>query len=349
MSDFLDWLRGLLEKIKKCTRKPAEAKAMMRNVLWTAYYEQVLRRNAMFLAAGRPPDWSPDAVVFSGASTRSIAFVPVIRRLEEKGWLESMERFAGSSAGSFIAALLAVRYSYDELLDVVNDVDIGQLLHRRRGLGAALGLCYRYGVSAGDHFLDKMEQLLFVKTGVPQLTFDQLYRCRGITLVIPAVDLVRQECVYISYQHEELCHMPISLAIRASCAIPLLFEPVYYDGYVFVDGSIADFLPTHLFDRPVFGDPQAVLGRAAPNSRTLAIRIDPYDDGTVAAPTGLKDVVTATVNTMCIRQTMCQELPQNMCRTLTIVVPNLPATEFNLDAQDKFVLRLCGTMSAFLL
>lgn len=63
------------------------------------------------------PGESPSALLFEGGGTKGNAYVGVIQVLEEHGLLKEIRRFAGTSAGSQTAALLAVGLTSKEIED----------------------------------------------------------------------------------------------------------------------------------------------------------------------------------------------------------------------------------------
>ena len=61
------------------------------------------------------PGESPSALLFEGGGTKGNAYVGVIQVLEEHGLLKGIKRFAGTSAGSQTAAILAVGLTSKEI------------------------------------------------------------------------------------------------------------------------------------------------------------------------------------------------------------------------------------------
>jgi predicted acylesterase/phospholipase RssA len=69
-----------------------------------------------------------------------------------------------------------------------------------------------------------------------------------------AVDIERFELV--EFSHETHPDMPVIEAVRASAALPILFEPVTYNGHVYMDGG---FLLNYPFTKCA-ADPDTMLG-----------------------------------------------------------------------------------------
>jgi NTE family protein len=169
-----------------------------------------------------------EALALSGGGIKGIAFGGAVQKLDEAGMYGEIKNFAGTSAGSGFASLLAVGYSGKEVSHILSSTPIGKImmagswnclwrLYRRSGL---------YTLGPFVKFMDELFQQRL--SGVKMCTFEQLYRQRGVNLVIPAINLDEQALVYLS--HETNPRMPIAIACAASSAAPVMFEPVLWKG-----------------------------------------------------------------------------------------------------------------------
>ena len=66
--------------------------------------------------------------VFEGGGVRAIAFAGAVCCFEDHGY--KWQRIAGTSAGSIVAALLAVGYTGRELKEIIEDVDYRKFMDR---------------------------------------------------------------------------------------------------------------------------------------------------------------------------------------------------------------------------
>ncbi|MCB1068638.1 MAG: patatin-like phospholipase family protein [Simkania sp.] len=155
-------------------------------------------------------DHPPENLVFQGGGATGIAHVGALRKLEEKNLISNVKRTAGTSAGSILAALLAVGYTSLELeqelskdffeffdhtsligsacLDAsfsgpsVNKIFFKLLtLIKKHGIKAAMNpkkfwkeLADFKGCCKGDKLRDWFEELIFRKTGIKHCTFGEL-------------------------------------------------------------------------------------------------------------------------------------------------------------------------------
>ncbi|GAB1445906.1 patatin-like phospholipase family protein [Flammeovirgaceae bacterium] len=155
-------------------------------------------------------------LALSGGGARGIAHIGVLKALEEMGITISI--LSGTSAGSIVGALYAYGYSPDKIFEIVKNVSIFRSV---RPAWAWSGLLT----------MDGLKELLF--HSIPENSFDIL----KIPLRIAATEIRKGEVYY--FDEGEL--IP---AIVSSCSIPAVFNPVHYNGGLFVDGGLCDNLPS---------------------------------------------------------------------------------------------------------
>ncbi|HRK54730.1 MAG TPA: patatin-like phospholipase family protein [Cyclobacteriaceae bacterium] len=155
-------------------------------------------------------------LALSGGGARGIAHIGVLKALDEMGIKISV--LSGTSAGSLVGALYASGSSPDDIFDIVKNLSIYRSV---RPAWAWSGLLT----------MDGLRELLI--NSLPENRFDAL----KIPLFIAATDIRKGEIKYFS--EGEL--IP---AIVASCSVPAVFNPVNYNGGLFVDGGLCDNLPS---------------------------------------------------------------------------------------------------------
>jgi NTE family protein len=159
------------------------------------------------------------ALVLGGGAARGFAHVGVIRALEQEKI--PVDLVVGTSVGSLIGAIYAHDGNSFELewtafsLEKEDLFDYG-LLNAFTGMGAAKG--------------EKLEA--FVKTKVPVANIEGL----KIPFVAVATDLNRGSRVVLDTGS-------VGRAVRASSAIPGVFQPVEHQGRLLVDGGVIDNVP----------------------------------------------------------------------------------------------------------
>lgn len=202
--------------------------------------------------------------VFEGGGVRGIAFVGAIQAMEEEK--VEWERLAGTSAGSIIAALLAVGYKSNEIRELLREFDYSKLrgrtfLNRIPFIGIFLELLIHLGFYKNEYleiWLDSHLKLKGVQT-FADLPDDKLKIIasdvsNGQMLILPD-DLVRY--------HMTPADLKISTAVMMSTSLPFFFRPVIWTSkdstksYI-LDGGLLSNFPIWIFDTdhprfPTFG------------------------------------------------------------------------------------------------
>ena len=160
-------------------------------------------------------------LALGGGAARGLAHIGVLKVLEEEGI--PVDCVAGTSAGSLVGAAFSVGLSWREIFEKargINWFDIASPAFSRLGLLR----------------MDRLQRLLEETLG--NRTFESL----SIPLSVVTVDLVSGDQVI-------LCEGPVARAVRASCSIPGIFEPVIEDGRSLVDGGLLNNMPVDIVRR----------------------------------------------------------------------------------------------------
>ena len=157
------------------------------------------------------------ALVLGGGAARGFAHIGVIRVLEQEKI--PVDLIVGTSVGSLIGALYAHEANSFELEWTAFGLTRDDLLDYAL-IGATMGPIKG----------ERLEQ--FVAKRVPVTNIESL----KIPFAAVATDLNRGKRVVLD-------RGPLPRAIRASCAIPGVFQPVELGGKILVDGGTVDNLP----------------------------------------------------------------------------------------------------------
>ena len=159
------------------------------------------------------------ALVLGGGAARGFAHIGVIRELEQEKI--PIDLIVGTSVGSLIGAIYAAEKNSFDLewtafqLEKDSIFDYG-ILNAFSGMGIAKG--------------EKLEA--FVRSKVPVANIEDL----KIPFAAVATDLNRGTRVVLDKGS-------VATAVRASSAIPGVFQPVSFQGKLLVDGGVVDNIP----------------------------------------------------------------------------------------------------------
>jgi len=213
-------------------------------------------------------------LVLEGGGVKGIALVGAATALVENGY--TFARIGGSSAGAMVGAIMAAMQHANEPFsrvdDIMRTIDYMSFLDRRPGArflrwstrAADLwGVLFHLGAHPGKQ-LDQWVRGVLKDLGVS--TFgDLVFPDPGSSLpdgdsyrlVVTATDLSRQRAMFLPWDlrahGRDPDEYPVARAVRASAAIPFLFEPVKVDSQfgklTLADGSMLRSYPIEIFDR----------------------------------------------------------------------------------------------------
>lgn len=276
-------------------------------------------------------------LVCEGGGVRGIGLVGAVDVLAEAGY--SFPRVAGSSAGSIVAAFIAALQQAGEPLgrlhDIVDAIDYSKFpdkppIGRIPVIGSLLSLVTIDGVYEG-RYLESFMTGALKDLGVR--TFGDLRTERGLaagaearsdheapldkyawSLVVTASDLSRRRLVRIpwdlpSYERDP-DEFPVAKAVRASSAMPFLFQPVRVARATWVDGGLISDYPIELFSRPNSAEPRwptfgiRLSARPGVVPPTRAVK-GPFSVALAALGTLMNNQDSAYLNDPCtVRRTM---------------------------------------------
>lgn len=196
-------------------------------------------------------------LVFEGGGAKGITYVGALEILEQEGlYPRHVLRVAGTSSGSFLAAMVAVGTPASELRRLLFETDFEAVMQDARfgWLSRAYNFVTVYGLNPGSALLDFLGQRLREHTGSEDVTFAQVLERCGRELCVPVTNLTRM-CT-------EYCHpkttpdMPVRLAVGMSMSLPVLMVPyrivrnkaVNGPADLYTDGGLLCNFPVHAFD-----------------------------------------------------------------------------------------------------
>ncbi len=191
-------------------------------------------------------------LALSGGGTKGAAHVGVLLALEEAGMLPSS--IAGTSAGALVAGLYAAGNSPQSLKEIVTDMSNRGLYYFDADLLGVLKAVPQFLIHhtielTGFLKGNRIERLLNKYSGGKNI------KEVGLRTILPAVDINSGKTIVYT---NSLANVPplngaewktdilLSAAMRASMAVPVVFQPKIIDGMCLVDGGVTDVLPVDL-------------------------------------------------------------------------------------------------------
>ena len=184
-------------------------------------------------------------LVMSSGGIGGLSFIGVLKRLEEAKYLDinSIECFCGVSVGSIISLLLIIGFNVSECVDIATRMDFKDFV--RINAGDALSFFNNYGFDKGDRFRSIIELFLTKRGFNKDVTLKELYDLTQKHYTIVAICLETKQPVYFDYK--KYPDYKVTDCIRASAAIPFLFQPVKIGTLTYVDGGVMKSFPIERF------------------------------------------------------------------------------------------------------
>ena len=183
-------------------------------------------------------------IVFSGGSIRGIAYIGVLKYLEEHAMLENITNFAGTSIGACMAFCVIMGYTAAELSDIFIGIDIDKF--RDISSDSVISFFDTFGLDSGNKIIKMLEVMLKNKKFACDITFSELTEATGKKLTIVGTCLNNMRSEYFSTETSP--DMEVLTAIRITFSIPVMYQPVKHNNKYYVDGAVTDNYPIDLFD-----------------------------------------------------------------------------------------------------
>lgn len=267
--------------------------------------------------------------VFQGGGIKGIGFVGAINCMEDNGY--SWERLAGTSAGSIVAALLAVGYTGKELKEIMLASDYKKFLNNKTlndipVIGNIAALAKDNGIYSASLIETWISELLKKKG---KTKFKDVMADGKTKLKIIAADITRRDTLILPDDLKDYDIDPmefsIARAVRMSISIPFFFKPVklkYYGGTSYiVDGGLLSNFPIWIYD---------VDG--IPRWPTFGFKF--LSDSISHTAMGKHDLVSFSldiINTMLERNEEIYLPKKNSVRTISIDAFGIKGTDFNIS------------------
>lgn len=257
-------------------------------------------------------------LILAGGGFKGVAYIGMLKYLEEHKSDKNIKIIAGTSIGAFVATLICMGYNSNELESVIihfdyknyHSIDINFLFDK-------------FGLDSSEK-INKFFELLFLSKKYPSdITFNQLYEKTQIHLIMNAVCLNTHESVIFDYLNHP--QMPIIKALLASMAIPFLFSCVNYNGLIYSDGGIIN---NFLIDLPIFQNK---------SETTLAVNLSQRSNYSIKDIHNLAEYsqqLATCIHNVC-QQVATNKQPPIGMHVINLSTPEFGTFDFNLTHDDK--------------
>ncbi len=189
-------------------------------------------------------------IALGGGGARGIAHIGILKAFEEEGI--PIDLIAGTSMGSIIGGLYVAGYSSEQQIKIVKEIDwnkiFSELPERMAEVaGNRIGIMepllrlrfklWKIYLPAGLNNGQRISDTLFAYTSRASFAANSDFNNLYVPFRAVAVDTATGKAVALG-------NGELAQAIRASMAIPLVFDPAHFKNRLFIDGGVLDNLPT---------------------------------------------------------------------------------------------------------
>lgn len=194
------------------------------------------------------------SLVIAGGATKAVSSIGVLRFLEEHDMISPIKNLVGTSAGAVFCAFIALGYTSTEITDFFIANFCYDETITKMNLDEIFAIFSTYGLNNGNTLVTVFERMIVNKLGPSKknITFIELAKHCGKNLVVCVANLTKEKQEFWSV--DTTPNIEIITALRASCAIPIVFTPIVVGDYTYVDGGLYDNFPMDYFKTKTLRD-----------------------------------------------------------------------------------------------
>lgn len=181
-----------------------------------------------------------DTIILGGGSLFGILYIAVYKFLIDNNLFNNITNFYGVSIGSLACLIGLLGYTYEEMIDLfllkINITDIIKI-----DLKNIFKMIKDFGINDGSELENLIKSILENKGLSPYITMKELYEYTGKNYYIGVSTLINSK--YELFDHISKPDLPVWLAVRMSCSIPILFTPIKFDDEYYIDGGVINNTP----------------------------------------------------------------------------------------------------------
>lgn len=181
-----------------------------------------------------------NTLVLSGGSLKGMALLGCFKYLEERDLLSDVHMLIGTSFGSIIAYLYVLGYTSFEMTSLLKTC-LENYPKNPMTADCLFNAICNLGIDNGEYIYTMLSEALYNKLHVKDITFIDLAKKTGKDLIVSAVNVT--QCTTRYFNMDDSPTLSVLQAVRMSISIPLIFEPVMFNGDMYVDGGLFDNLP----------------------------------------------------------------------------------------------------------
>lgn len=184
-------------------------------------------------------------IIFSGGGVKGIAYIGIIKYLEELKMVGSVKlevnEVCGVSIGSLVGLLYTVGYTYQELYDEIMQTKMDEMQDFK-----IKNFITKYGMDNGKIMTSWIESLLMRKGLNKDTTLRDIWNKYRINFRVVVTNVNRYNIEIFDYIKNP--NLKVIKAVRMSTSIPFVFCAERYNDNIYVDGGVLNNFPIKIYD-----------------------------------------------------------------------------------------------------
>ena len=177
-----------------------------------------------------------DELIISSGGIKGFSLIGALEKLSKNYPINKIKYYTGCSFGSIILLLLNINYSINEIKNIFLAINFGNFQECK-----IINFFEKCGLDEGLKFINLLRAMMINKNYNFNITFKELYELTNKILTIAVVNITKGNVEYQNYMTTP--NLSVILSVRMSTSIPLLFSPILYNNFYYVDGALLDPFP----------------------------------------------------------------------------------------------------------
>ena len=166
-------------------------------------------------------------LTIGGGSYKGFAFLGALEYLSKNNLIDYIDNFHGCSAGAIVGILFLIGFKPIEIITMFSNLNFSELWDFDLN-----NIKTKYSL-LGDKTFELFKNIFSYKENV-NITISEFNKKYNTNINIYSFNIVKRELVNFNSNNFE--NLPVIIAVKASFAIPILFEPVIIENEYYVDG-----------------------------------------------------------------------------------------------------------------
>lgn len=180
-----------------------------------------------------------DTLVFSSGGNYCSLFLGALKAIENFQDLDKINNYIGCSGGGLVALLILIGYKPIELIKIIKEYDMSSFYSI-----SIFNIFSQFGFNNFNKLKKLIISLFIIKNINLDITFNLLEKKLNKNLILIGSNLTKKKISVFS--KKKTPNMKIIDAVRITCSIPFIFEPVIINDNIYVDGALFCNFPIYL-------------------------------------------------------------------------------------------------------